>query len=368
MTVQIPVDLGSFTPEWFTQILTGSGVINHASITAIDSERIGEGQGFVGQVIRFRLTYHMFEESAPESIIAKISHPDPNLRKKISDKGLYKREITFYKELADKISMRVPYCYFCDLDEETGNHVLLLEDLRNGRIGDTLSGCSRQEAERIIDHLVPFHAAWWQSPELESMDWVLTQPLLDAPEAKEQWQQQRRNAWNGVEDIYAVRIPTPIKEVWPQFVQHGDRIRRASLAPPLTLCRGDYKLDNFFFSNEGGDISFVVFDWQSLRHAQGALDLAYFMILNLEPELRRQAEKDLLHRYCAGLKEHGVKDYGLEQCFHSYKIALYNVILLIQVGLGATLDFSSDRARALSAVSLARTSEAIIDHPILELI
>jgi len=38
------------------------------------------------------------------------------------------------------------------------------------------------------------------------------------------------------------------------------------------------------------------------------------------------------------------------------------------VGLGATLDFSSDRARALSAVSLARTSEAIIDHPILELI
>ena len=98
--MQIPTNLEDITPDWFTQILTTSGVIKHTSVTAIKSERIGEGQGFVGQVIRFRLTYHLIEEGAPESIIAKISHPDPALRKKISDWGFYKREINFYKKVS----------------------------------------------------------------------------------------------------------------------------------------------------------------------------------------------------------------------------------------------------------------------------
>ena len=97
MTLQIPADLEDITPEWFTQALIDTGVIKHNSVTAIESEHLGEGQGFIGQVIRFKLTYLVFEEDTPQSIIAKISHPDPTLRKRISDIGLYQNEIYFYK-------------------------------------------------------------------------------------------------------------------------------------------------------------------------------------------------------------------------------------------------------------------------------
>jgi len=154
MTVQIPADLEDITPEWFTQVLIDAGVIKHTSVTAVESERVGEGQGFIAQIIRFKLTYRKFEEGTPQSIIAKISHPDPDQRKRLSDSGMYKREILFYKDIAGKIDMRTPHCYYSALDSETGNSVLLLEDLRKGHVGDDISGCSRQEAERIIEHLV----------------------------------------------------------------------------------------------------------------------------------------------------------------------------------------------------------------------
>ena len=127
-------------------------------------------------------------------------------------------------------------------------------------------------------------------------------------------------------------------------------------------------MDNFFFGDSGGDASFVVFDWQLLTRTQGPFDLSYFMIRNLEPELRREIEKDLLQKYCAELKKHGVEGYSLEQCYHSYRITLYDLILFRLVAVGATLDVSSDRGQALMSTNFARTSEAIIDYPIIDLI
>jgi aminoglycoside/choline kinase family phosphotransferase len=368
MALQIPVDIDSLTPEWFTQVFINSGTIKYASVTAIDSERLGEGQGYIGQVIRFRLMYSILEEGAPESIIAKISHPDPDLRKMLSDFDLYKREINFYAEIADKIDMSTPHCYYSALDAETGNSVILLEDLQNGRIGDNVSGCSREEAERIIDHLVPLHAAWWEHPELESKDWIPGQPPLNDPDMKEELQQQWNDSWNTFAEKFSGRIPNHTKEAYSIWIQHAEQIRKQSLVPPFTLCHGDYRLDNFFFGHADGNTSFVVFDWQALQRAQGASDLSYFMIWNLESNLRREVEKDLLHEYCAALKKQGVNNYSPEQCFHSYQITLYDIMLPRLVGVGAALDISSDRAQALFSALLARTNQAIIDHPIVDLI
>ena len=368
MTSQIPADLESITPEWFTQTLTAAGVINGTLITAIESERLGEGQGFTGQVIRFRLTYQMFKENAPKSIIAKISHPDPGLRKELSDGNFYKREINFYKKIANKTDIRTPRCYYAALDEETGDSVLLLEDLQNGRIGDTIRGCSGQEAERIAEYLVPLHAAWWENPELESMDWVRTLRLLDDPDVKGNWQQHMNNSWCRFTGKFADRIPTPIKEAWSLFVQHRARIRRQALVPPLTLCHGDYRLENLFFYESKDDSQLVVFDWQGLIQAQGAFDLSYCLILGLEPELRREVEKDLLQNYYAELEKSGVEGYSFEQCYHSYRVTLYDLILTRLVGLGNFLDVSDDQAQALFSTFLAKTNEAIIDYPIADLI
>jgi len=350
MAVKIPADLESVTPEWLTQILSASGAINDSSITAVESKRLGPGKGF----LRLRLTYDTSEESAPESIFAQMSHPVA---------------IDFHNKIANESNIRTPYCYYGAFDEETGTGVLLLEDLQDGHFGDMVNSVSRENAERIIEHIIPFHAAWWDKPDLQSMDWVRIQQLFDDPNQKEKRQQWMNNRWRRFTEKFGDLIPTPIEEVWPILVQHIDKIRRQSLVRPFTLCHGDYHLENLFFGSPKRNSSLVVCDWEALMRAQGPLDLSYFMIWNLEPELRRELEKDQLQKYCIELKEHGVNDYSVEQCEHSYRITLYDLMLPRLVNVGAVfLNASNDRVQARVGAVLRRTSEAIMDYPIEDLI
>ena len=348
MRLQIPADLASITPEWLTRILTTSGVIKDSSIITIENEFLGKHKG----VCRLRLTYDTFEESAPKSIIAKISPQE---------------EVGFYEKIARETDMRTPYCYYCACDEGKGSGVLLLEDLQDGHFGDVKNGVSGQQAEFIIEHLVPFHVAWWEHPDLQSMDWVPIAPFLDDPEKKEEWQQFLGDLWHRFTENFAGRIPAPIEEAWPILIQHTDKIRRQSLVQPLTLCHGDYHLGNLFFGPANGNRSLVVFDWEGLRRAQGPLDLSFFLIWNLKPELRRGVEKDLLQKYCAMLKKQGVENYSVDQCYQSYQVTVYNLMLPSLVHIGAVLGTSSNRAQTVEVV-LTRTSEAIIDYPITDLI
>ena len=348
MTLQIPVDLENVTPEWLTQILTTSGVINRSSVTAVESERLSTRKG----ILRFRLTYDMFEARAPESIIAKISSQE---------------EVGFYRKIARKTDIRTPYCYYGAIDEGKGNGVLLLEDLKDGHFGDVIDGVSGEQAEFIIEQLVPFHVAWWEHPDLQSMDWIPIAPFLDDPQEKENWLKMLDNLWHRFTEKFSGRIPAAIEEVWPILIQHTDKIRRQSLIQPLTLCHGDYHLGNLFFAPPNGNSSLVVFDWEGLRRAQGPLDLCFLLIWNLKPQLRREVEKNLLQKYCAMLKEQGVENHNVDQCYHSYRVTLYNLMLPSLVHIGAVVDTSSNRAQTVEIV-LTRMSEAIINHPISDLI
>jgi hypothetical protein len=347
MALQIPANLESITPEWLTQVLISSNTINDSSITAVASERLGP-------VLRLRPTYDTSEESAPESIIAKISSPI---------------EIGFHTKIANESNICIPYCYYGAFDKETETGVLLLEDLQNGHFGDMVNSVSRENAERIIEHIIPFHAAWWNKPDLQSMDWIRSQKLFDDPNQKEKRQQWMDNLWRRFTEKFGDLIPTPIEEVWPILVQHIDKIRRQFLVQPFTLCHGDYHLENLFFGFPKNNRSLVVCDWEALTRAPGPLDLSYFMIWNLEPELRRELEKDQWQKYCIALKEHGVNDYSVGQCEHSYGITLYDVMLPRLVNVGAVfLNPSNEQEKARVGAVLRRTSEAIMDYPIEDLI
>ncbi len=365
MTVHVPTNLENFTPEWFTQVLGTSGTIENTSVTAIEGERIGDGQGFVGQVFRFELTYQTYREKAPKSIIAKISLPQ-NQREILID--LYRTEVNFYNKIANKTNIRIPQCYYAAFDETNGDSVILLEDLKKGRIGNSIAGCSsNQELENIADYLASLHATWWDKPKIESMDWVRTLSPLDNIKAKEKWQRKQNKTWERFAEKFEGQIPKPIEETWPIFVEYGDQIRKQALISPLTLCHGDFRLDNLFFGNPEDDHQLVVFDWQDLIQVQGPHDLSYFMIGNLTAEHRRAVESDLLLRYCDELQKLGVQNYSLEQCYHSYRVTLYDTIMFRLVTAGGRMKFPSKRSRTLFATGLERVSKAIIDFPISDL-
>jgi len=360
--MEIPTYLEDISPEWIRKTLSSTGL--YVPITAIQREQLTiEGQGFTGQIARFQLLYDTPAADAADSIVIKMPNPNPQTRNPV----IFQREVNFYQNLAQLSTIRIPRCYYSAFDEQTGNSVLLLEDFQEGSTGNMLEGCTAKVAERAIEEIAPFHAAWWDNPALDSVGGFTVYPLLDTPAALGSWRQNMNDSWHSFSRQFPELITAPIREAWPLLVQHGDEIRRQALTPPLTLCHGDYHLDNLFFT-AADNRSLVVLDWQAIRLMPGALDLSYFMIWNLEPDLRRSVERNLLKKYCAALKRHGVERYDLDQCYRDYRIALYELILPRLIIVNALNDTSSKQAQALVAAMATRTSEAMIDHPITDLL
>src|SRR5581483_1659652 len=175
----IPSSPRALTPEWLTQTLRSTGTITKAKVTACDVELFGEGKGFSGQLARLELSYDGMEAGAPASIIAKfqLPHPDPEIRAAVFQAGLHEREYRFYRDVAPEVALRTPRLYYGALQSETGEGILLLEDLAPAQMLNMLDGCTGEDAALVVSELARFHAAWWEHPRLGSIDWL---PAFDA--------------------------------------------------------------------------------------------------------------------------------------------------------------------------------------------
>jgi hypothetical protein len=62
-------------------------------------------------------------------------------------------------------------------------------------------------------------------------------------------------------------------------------------------------------------------DWQLTTYARAVVDVASLIRGQLDRELRRQYERDLVQSYHHALVERGVSDYPLEECWEDYQLA-----------------------------------------------
>jgi hypothetical protein len=155
----IPASPDAVTPAWLTQALRREGLFTRTTVTSCDMERLGEGQGFTGRLVRYRIAYDVADEGAPPSLVAKFPTADPHVRAILNRHGIYEREIRFYKDVAPAGGLRTPRAYYGAFDRATGASVLLLEDLAHARVGDTTAGGSPEDVVCVIRHLATFHAA-----------------------------------------------------------------------------------------------------------------------------------------------------------------------------------------------------------------
>ena len=60
-------------------------------------------------------------------------------------------------------------------------------------------------------------------------------------------------------------------------------------------------------------------DWQTVTVGAGATDVAYFLSAGIDPELRREHERDLIGFYHGELQKRGVTGYDVEACWRDYR-------------------------------------------------
>ena len=129
----VPKSLMEITPSWLTGALRSKDASSSASVTGYSAETVAEGKGFLNQVFRLRLRYHDDPLELPSTVIVKLPSADPALRM-VSDRlGQDRREVRSYQEVAASGPLQTPHSYYCGLDPETGNTILLLEDVNAAR-------------------------------------------------------------------------------------------------------------------------------------------------------------------------------------------------------------------------------------------
>jgi Ecdysteroid kinase-like family len=340
-------------PEWMTGALLRAGAIHGAKVVDMTCAPIGNG--LVGDSYRYGLTYQEVEPDAPASVIGKFPAADPDSRRSGSAHLLYLREVSFYRELAHTLPIRTPRPFVAEIDPETDDFILILEDLAPFRQVDQLAGCSLEDAGTVLAEAAALHAPRWGDPALQSLDWLVARPARASATLHE-------------------RLPPIIRffkdryrdALEPEFLALVDKLpdvltrSREDRSSPRTLQHADFRLDNVLFDVNGGAQPLATLDWQTLNVGPGVMDVAYFLSAGLDPSERRRHETDLVGFYHAELTRRGVRNYHWDQCWHDYRRQTLHGILM---GVFSALSVArTERGDALFLKMTRGACEQALDH------
>ena len=358
----IPGRLQEITSPWLGQVLEYAGSAGGARVTGYSAEPAADQTGFLNQLFRLHIEYEAFHPDLPRTMMAKFPSTDPLIGEVFTRLEPNLREARFYQAVAGGSTLRTPRAYFSGADPATGRTILLLEDLSGVRQGDSVAGCSRDEAERVVAQMAMFHASWWDSPSLERLDWM---PRRDAE--ADAYQEIYAGAWRSLLEKAADGMPEGLRLLGEALVGEIPKIKVMLAKPPRTIVHGDFRLDNCFFPDDDGARSPVVFDWEFCTRGRGVNDAATFISDTFASQERRKVEMGLLHTYHSSLVHNGVSGYSFEECLRDYRLSMLEVVAFWIV-IGGYCDYGGERASRYLRSSLERFDAAISDLSCIELL
>jgi hypothetical protein len=292
------------TPEWLTDVLTRAGQLTEgASVRRVETEPIGTGQ--MADTSRFTLTLDR-AGAGPASVVGKFASADDQSRGTGLALRAYEIEVRFYREVAARVTARLPAVYLAQVEPETGWFTLVLEDVAGATQGDQIAACGPAVAADVLEEMAGLHAPCWEAADLEGLEWLNRQ----TPESDGFMVALVSSLLPGFLERYADSLAPEHQAVCRLFVDYLPTYLQLRTGP-RTASHGDFRLDNLLF--QPGTPRPVVVDWQTVAWAGASIDVAYFIGGCLSAEDRRAHEPDLLAQYHDALCRRGVRDYTLEQ-------------------------------------------------------
>ncbi len=324
--MDIPTSQEMLTPRFLGQVLKA----DVRSVTILNN-RVGSGH--VGSLVQVALDYGMASMHLPRTMMAKFSSFDERIRMISNELGFFEREVRFYNEIASTMDLRTPHCYYAAFDPVQGRSLLLLEDLSGYHFESWPAGCSMERARQAVQEMAKLHAAWWNRPELAGIPWLFHAP--EGPGLSALFVE----CWDGVRTCLQLGPLAENPRIVDIIQQELPAVEHEIEEPPLTLIHNDFQLDNLAFELQ----EVVVLDWAFPMAARGAGDLAFFLVGNLAPDVRRSAEGMLINDYLAALAQGGVGGYSPEQCFQDYQKAILYFFARLLVAI-SQIENTAERA------------------------
>lgn len=300
-------------------------------------------------------------EGAPSSVFVKVRPPRLTEQLFGNILALGPNEVGFYRDLRPIIPIRVPECYGA-FEGKSGEFALLLEDLeaKGAEFRTIADPVTLEEARGVVEALARLHRAFWGPPPItDRFSWLQT-VSRNRNAAIERFVCHR--AHSPTVERYSRLLPESVRQGAARINTERRALERYWADGPLTLIHGDSHVGNMYFV--GGEAGF--FDWQVLRHHHGIRDVAYFVILSLDTDLRRAHERDLLELYSRHLRELGVPSVDLDpdRTWERYRsFALYTYL-----ATSVTAAMSHLQPPRIAELGLKRAATAVDDLESLRLL
>ena len=350
----IPQDGRSLDLDWVRRALAAGERL--APPSGISVEEVGVGSGVMGQVMRCHLDYAEPDGAAPASIIVKLPSVNAKNRRLGKRLALYRRKYDFYRSLAPSIPVSTPRLLYGDFEPKSHRFVLVLEDIRGMAVVDQIAGASPAQAKQAIRALARLHGAYWNR--------------LHEPPLSGCYDSNNPKLRTLVQVVYLANLVRTLKHFGNAFssstrqlaetVGLGVADHMAALrAGPRTFTHGDYRLDNLFFGDDGGD-DVTIIDWQVSGLSCGLYDVGYFLAGNLTTTVRRQIEREAVEEYHEIVCRSGATDFPFDECWRSYRQNTLAALLTSVIVCGG-LDLTDNRSRRLAELGLKRSLAAMED-------
>src|SRR6202012_157048 len=129
-------------------------------VSEVDVAAIGTGQ--TAATYRVRGKYATDPGDLPSTFVIKLPAQDDTVRERVVIG--YRSECLFYNEIADRVRVPTPQCFYCEISEDAMDYALLLADQAPAVQGDQIAGCGEQEARLAVVALAGLHGPSWRDP------------------------------------------------------------------------------------------------------------------------------------------------------------------------------------------------------------
>lgn len=295
-------DPDQITSDWLTEVLNANNI--EGSVNSFTAESIGTGQ--VGENVRFTLKG---TGDLPATVVGKFPSPDPVSRATGVSLQNYEKEVYFYKHYQQRVNIQTPKVLFTDIDEQTHEFIILMEDLAPGVQGDQLAGCDAAAGELAMVQLAHLHGPLWCDDSI--IDGHIIKETSDEPDVT-------GDLYNSLMPGFLERYQGRLNDQEIEMVKLvGECMSgyRNNFDGARTMIHIDYRLDNMMF---GGPYPLAVVDWQSYTYGCGLNDASYFMGTSMRPDERAAQDESLLHKYYETLQTYDV-NLSWEDCWYYYR-------------------------------------------------
>ena len=282
----LPLTVEDVTREWLETAL-------QRNFPAVRIEQLEIVDVIWGTATKVRVLVRYADPSAddgpPEALCIKAC-----LDERIRALGMgqaYRDEAMFFGDIAPRLDIALPRCWFADVDAG-GQGLVILDDL-------IAHGCtfkpptetwSPDQVSAALEVQASWHGPTWSGNHLEDLDWLKPgspsiRSAADHLFDPEQWALRF--------DEIGDQVPRWLENM-PRLQESTMRLWEIDDASVPSLSHGDPHPGNTYFDS-AGQPHFL--DWQCVGRAPVMWDVTYFLVGALSIDDRRTHERDLIHHY-----------------------------------------------------------------------